>query len=88
VTDNWALSIFGQYEAEQDLLLYQRYMIHRDLSSWIASFGGQVRDNQDGETDYGVVFVLTLKDAPQVTLPFAFDAGTSPLEPGGSNNSN
>lgn len=84
VTDNWAVSIFGQYEAEENLLLYQRYMIHRDLSSWIASFGGQVRDNKDGETDYGILFVMTLKDAPQISLPFAFDAGTSPLGPGGS----
>lgn len=86
ITDNWAVSVFEQYEAEDGLLLYQRYMVHRDLSSWIASFGTQIRDNQDGPTDYGVVFVMTLKDAPQVTLPFAFDAGTSALGPGGSNN--
>jgi hypothetical protein len=48
------------------------------------SFGGEVRKNQgtasqSGETDYGVIFTMTLKDAPQVTLPLAFDQATSPL---------
>jgi len=38
------------------------------LSSWVASLGGLVRDNR-GVTDYGVVFSLTLKDFPQVSIP-------------------
>lgn len=96
VTSNWGVSAQATYEAEDDLLLYQRYMVHRDLSSWIVSFGGEVRKNKstggnsnnDGDTDYGVVFTMTLKDAPQVTLPLAFDQGTTPLggESGSSSN--
>jgi len=59
-------------------------MIHRDLSSWVASFGAQVRDNLGGDTDMGVLLILTLKDAPQVTLPISFDQATSPITPGAS----
>lgn len=79
VTSNWGLSAQATYEAVDDILLLQRYMVHRDLSSWIVSFGGEVRENQGGDTEYGVLFTMTLKDAPQITLPLAFDQGTGPL---------
>lgn len=85
INRNWAVSLYEQYEFVSNVLQYQRYMIHRDLSSWVASFGAQVRDNEGGDTDYGVLFVLTLKDAPQVTLPMQFNQATSPVEPGSSN---
>jgi hypothetical protein len=103
LTSNWGVSAQATYEAEDDLLLYQRYTIHRDLSSWIVSFGGEIRNNKsvgnnnnnnnnsnsnDGQTDYGVVFTMTLKDAPQVTLPLAFDQGTTPLGGDGGGSSN
>jgi hypothetical protein len=92
ITSNWGVSAQATYEAEDDLLLYQRYLIHRDLSSWIVSFGGEVRknkagntnNNNNGQTDYGIVLSMTLKDAPQVTLPLAFDQATTPLGAGGS----
>lgn len=84
--DHWSLSAYGQYDVTNDILLYQRYMLHRDLSSWIASIGGQIVNNLNGDTNYGLVFQLTLKDAPQIMLPFSFDvAGTAPLYPGSSN---
>ncbi len=86
INENWGFSIYEQYEYVSNVLQYQRYMIHRDLSSWVASFGAQVRDNLGGDSEMGVLFVLTLKDAPQVTLPLAFDAGTEPLEPGSNGN--
>jgi hypothetical protein len=71
-------------------LIYQRYMIHRDLSSWIVSFGAEVRANQasgtqSAQNQYGAIINFTLKDLPQVTLPLAFSpasqAGSSPLAP-------
>ena len=87
INDNWALSFYEQYEFESQVWQYQRYMIHRDLSSWVASFGTQIRDSQGQEDpDLGVLFILTLKDAPQVTLPISFDTATSPIEPGASAN--
>ncbi len=82
INDQWGVSIYEQYEYFSQVLQYQRYMIHRDLSSWVASFGAQVRDNLGGDTDLGVLLVLTLKNAPQVTLPVQFDQATSPIEPG------
>ncbi len=86
INENWGFSVYEQYEFVSETWQYQRYMIHRDLSSWVASLGAQVRDNQGGDTDLGVLFVLTLKDAPQVTMPIAFDQATSPIEPGASGN--
>ncbi len=100
ITSNWGVSAQATIEAENDQVLFQQYLIHRDLSSWIVSFGGSVRDNKAGrrggsgggsnennnQTDYSLVLSLTLKDAPQVTLPLAFDQGTTPL--GGSGNNN
>lgn len=86
INDNWSVSQSAQYAAEDNLLLYQNYMVHRDLSSWIASIGAQIRDNEGGPTEYGILFVMTLKDAPQISLPLAFDTGTNPAGPGSSNN--
>jgi LPS-assembly protein len=85
INDHWGVSVYEQYEFFSQVWQYQRYMIHRDLSSWVASLGAQVRDSEgQGEPDLGVLFILTLKDAPQVTLPISFDTATSPIEPGAS----
>ncbi|MEI6073468.1 MAG: hypothetical protein WCS31_16905 [Verrucomicrobiae bacterium] len=83
INDNWAFSFYEQYEFVSQILQYQRYLIHRDLSSWVASIGTEIRDNQGGAREIGVLFIMTLKDAPQVTLPLAFSQSTSPLAPSG-----
>ncbi|MEI8311028.1 MAG: LPS assembly protein LptD [Verrucomicrobiota bacterium] len=83
MNDHWAFSLYEQYEFVSKVLQYQRYMIHRDLSSWIASFGAEIRDNQGGDRQLGVLLVMTLKDAPSITLPLAFSQSTSPLAPSG-----
>jgi hypothetical protein len=41
-----------------------------------------VRDNEGGDREMGVLLVMTLKDAPRVTLPLAFSQETSPIAPG------
>jgi len=81
MNDHWAFSIYEQYEFVSQVLQYQRYMVHRDLSSWIASVGVEQRNNQGGDRNLGVVLVMTLKDAPRVTLPLAFSQTTNPLTP-------
>ncbi len=83
VNDHWSFSFYEQYEFNSEVLQYQRYMIHRDLSSWIASIGTEIRDNLGGDRELGVLLVMTLKDAPQVTLPLAFSQSTSPMAPSG-----
>jgi lipopolysaccharide export system protein LptA len=97
--DNWSFSaqeIYNTQQGEANSLIYQRYLIHRDLSSWIISFGAEVRGNQASSTpgvqnignQYGALLTFTLKDLPQVTLPLAFGGlsqsgggGSSPLSP-------
>lgn len=85
INDHWAVSLYEQYAAPQNLFIYQNYMIHRDLSSWVASIGGQVRSNEGGPVEYGLLFMMTLKDAPQIAIPLAFDTGTDAAGPGASN---
>ncbi len=79
VNPHWGVSAQGTYEAEDNLLLFQRYSVHRDLSAWIMSFGGEVRENRGGDTEYGLVLTMSLKDAPQISLPLAYDPATTPL---------
>ncbi|MEI8386956.1 MAG: hypothetical protein WCG76_05110 [Verrucomicrobiota bacterium] len=83
MNDHWAFSLYEQYEYYTNVLQFQRYMVHRDLSSWIASFGAEVRNNQGGDQQLGVLLVMTLKDAPRITLPLAFSQATSPIQPSG-----
>ena len=81
INDNWGLSAQEQYETHFHQLQYQSYEVHRDLSSWVASFGFYVRDNRVdgfGGIDYGVSLVFTLKDFPSISSPISFDpAGTT-----------
>ena len=70
--DNWAFSFRESYEFQDSILESQRYELHRDLSSWVASLGFIIRDNS-GVNDYGVILTFTLKDLPNVRAPFAFD---------------
>jgi LPS-assembly protein len=80
VDDNWAVSASTRYDFTYDTWLVQRYMVHRDLSSWLVSAGFLVTDNRarfgnqtEGEVGVGFLLMLTLKDAPQINLPLAFD---------------
>ena len=77
-------------------IIDQRYMINRDLSSWILSVGAEVRSNQGTSTDnalnqYSGIVQLTLKDIPELLPPCQFNASTGqnrgvnqgqPLNPG------
>jgi LPS-assembly protein len=69
LNENWGFSVFEEYEAALGILQEQRYIIHRDLSSWVASLGLIERDNGGGKRDVGVQLILTLKDLPRFGLP-------------------
>lgn len=73
VNENWGFSMNHVYEIDDGTLEFQSYSIHRDLSSWSASVGAMVRDNRNGVSDFGVLFSLTLKDFPQVSIPLDMD---------------
>jgi lipopolysaccharide assembly outer membrane protein LptD (OstA) len=80
INDNWAVSASGRYDLSYETWDVQRYMLHRDLSSWLVSAGFLVTDNRatfngqsGGQVGVGFLLMITLKDAPQVNLPLAFD---------------
>jgi hypothetical protein len=72
VNDNWAFSFRDQYEFTDNVLENQIYQVHRDLSSWVASVGLSLRDNR-GVNEVGVLVTFTLKDLPNIRIPFALD---------------
>jgi LPS-assembly protein len=74
INDNWGFVVQEQYEATTGLLEQQRYAVYRDLSSWVASFGAVVRDN-NGVKEYGVLLTFTLKAFPRLGFDFNFDPG-------------
>jgi LPS-assembly protein len=84
INDNWSVSLYEQYEFNSKIMQYQRYFINRDLTSWVASLGAEVRDNLGGDQEFGLLLMMTLKDAPEIsfTLPFSPDADSQ--EPAGA----
>ena len=72
INENWGVSAYERFELDDSVLETQQYSVHRDLTSWVAAFGAVIRDNR-GETDYGLLFSLTLKDFPSVRIPVDFD---------------
>ena len=72
IDDNWGVAVQEQYEGATGILEQQRYSIYRDLSSWVASFGGIIRDN-NGSKEYGVLFTITLKAFPKLGFDLNFD---------------
>lgn len=72
INDNWGISLHERYELQDHVLESQRYELHRDLSSWVASLGVIVRDNR-GVTDFAVLLTFTLKDLPAVSVPLSFN---------------
>jgi LPS-assembly protein len=74
LNDNWGFSAYEQYEAHLGLLQEQRYILHRDLSSWVASLGVVTTDNGGGKRTIGIQLILTLKDLPRFGLPADLNA--------------
>lgn len=76
--DNWAFSFRDQYEFQDQIFETQRYEVHRDLSSWVASLGMLIRrndGNQGQQNDVGLMLTFTLKDIPNARIPLALDPG-------------
>jgi hypothetical protein len=77
MNENWGFGFSEQYEAETNLLEQQRYAIYRDLTSWVASLGAIIQNN-NGVKEYGVLLTFTLKSFPNLGLDVNFDpAGTN-----------
>jgi LPS-assembly protein len=76
IDDNWGVGAQEQYEATTHTLEEQRYSVYRDLSSWVASLGGVIRDN-NGVKEYGLLFTITLKAFPKFGFDLNFDPTSS-----------
>lgn len=77
LTENWGVSMYHVYEMDDSTLEFQSYSITRDLTSWVASIGAMQRDNRNGQTEFGLIFSLTLKDFPGVSIPLDIDPNPS-----------
>jgi LPS-assembly protein len=73
LNERWGIGMFQLWELDDGTLEVQQYTLHRDLGNWVAGMGVTHRDNRVSD-EYGVVFSLTLKDFPAVSLPFQLDA--------------
>ncbi len=72
LSENWGVGTHHIMEFDDGTLELEQYTIHRDLGNWVAGIGLSHRDNRV-EQEYGVIFSLTLKDFPSVSLPFEID---------------
>jgi LPS-assembly protein len=75
INSNWGFSILEEYDQTTGRLGVQKYTVHRDLSSWIASLGLYENNNGGSKTTYGVELILTLKDLPKYGFPVNLSPG-------------
>ena len=73
LSDRWGLGMRHRYEFDDSTLELQQYTLHYNMTSWTAAFGALVRDNRGGDQELGLVFMMTLRDFPQVSLPIELD---------------
>ncbi len=72
VNENWGLGIVHQWEFDDSTLEWEQYTVHRNFENWIVSAGLTRRDNRVS-SEYGFMVSFTLKDFPDVTMPFRID---------------
>jgi len=72
LTENWGVGMQQSIEMDDGTIEVQQYTLHRDLGNWVAGVGVTRRDNRILQ-QYGLIFSLTLKEFPSVTLPFRID---------------
>jgi LPS-assembly protein len=73
LTENWGVGTRHIFEMQDNTLEIQQYTLQRDLGEWVAGIGLSHRDNRF-EDEFGVIFSLTLKNFPSVSLPLRLAA--------------
>ena len=73
LNENWGVGSRHTLEMDDGTLEVQQYTIHRNLGNWLVSAGFTHRDNRM-TNEYGVVFGITLRDFPSISLPLRIDA--------------
>lgn len=75
--DNWGFTMNHVFEGDDGTMEFQSYSVTRDLTSWIVSVGGMMRNNRGGQVDSGIMLSFTLKDFPSLTIPLDIDPNPS-----------
>jgi len=70
--ENWGFGIQHQWEFDDNTLELEQYTLHRNYENWIVSAGLMRRDNRV-RSEYGFMVNFTLKDFPEVSMPFRID---------------
>jgi len=73
INENWGIGALHMWELDDGTLEVQQYTLHRDFNNWVLGIGLTKRNNRIDD-EYGIVFSVTLKDFPSVSLPFRIDA--------------
>ncbi len=73
LNEHWGIGSRHTLELDDNTLELQQYSIHRDLGNWVAGMGLTHRENRLAD-EFGVIFSLSLKDFPSVSLPFEIDS--------------
>lgn len=71
--ENWGVGLLHQWEFDDSTLELEQYTVHRNYQNWIVSAGLTHRNNRERD-EYGFMVNFTLKDFPDVTVPFKIDA--------------
>jgi hypothetical protein len=77
LNDNWAFSIYEDYEFKTGLVNQQTYSVHRDLSSWVGALGLNITNNGSGKRQIALFLSFTLKDLPRFGLPVNLNVGNA-----------
>jgi hypothetical protein len=77
LNDNWGFSLYEDYDFKAGTLNQQTYTIHRDLSSWVAALGLNIRNNGSGKESVVVYLSFTLKDLPRFGFPLNLSVGSA-----------
>ncbi len=68
LNENWAFSVAEHFEARNGLLQEQYYTVYRDFRSWTGALTFRLREQQDGEEDFSVAAMFSLKAFPRFNL--------------------
>ncbi|MBC8127227.1 MAG: LPS assembly protein LptD [Gloeobacteraceae cyanobacterium ES-bin-144] len=71
ISEEWGFGTRHILEVDDGTLQQQQYMFFHNLGSWVVGMGGSARDNRFSK-EYSLLFSITLKDLPSVSLPFGF----------------
>lgn len=70
--ENWGAGILHQWEFDDGTLELEQYTLYRNYENWIVSAGLTHRNNRTRD-EYGFMVNFTLKDFPNVSVPFKID---------------